>query len=115
MLLKRVLVPDQPSPTRIISFRFHSSSINKDSIYLHVAPNDVWIAPSIFAAKHLEPSYVKSIPIPPNTCPDTLLEMLEDDVELQRQVYDTGALPEQVLTLATKTSASPDENGTQEK
>jgi hypothetical protein len=68
----------------------------------------------MFAAKHLQPDYVKSIPLPldfsghdtaldENETVDIhertqlLLDRLEVDVQLSQQVYDTGILPEHLL------------------
>lgn len=82
--------------------RFTSSSL--DQVYLHVGPSgDCWTGSSLFAAKHLEPEYVTSIPLPPDTCLDTLMEALEeeDNVKLMQQVYDTGVLPPHLLKAAT--------------
>ena len=70
----------------------------KDALYLHVAPDgDHWISGEIFAAKHLQPDYVKSIPIP-NESEMNILKTIEDfenddgfDV-LMKDVYDTGDL-----------------------
>ena len=70
----------------------------KDALYLHVAPDgDHWISGEIFAAKHLQPDYVKSILIP-NESEMNILKTIEDfdnddgfDV-LMKDVYDTGDL-----------------------
>ncbi|KAL7545246.1 hypothetical protein ACHAWF_013561 [Thalassiosira exigua] len=43
---------------------------SKEAAYFHVSPSgDWWTGPSIFAAKHLQPDYVKSIPMPPGFDP----------------------------------------------
>jgi hypothetical protein len=70
----------------------------KDTLYLHVAPDgDHWISGELFAAKHLQPDYVKSILIP-NEIEMNILKTIEDfenvdgfDV-LMKDVYDTGDL-----------------------
>jgi hypothetical protein len=59
---------------------------------------DCWTGASLYAAKHLQPDYVKSIPLPPTgVCLDSLLERLEEDLTLTQQVYDTAMLPEGFL------------------
>lgn len=70
----------------------------KDQLYLHVAPDgDYWTSGEIFAAKHLQPDYVKSIAIPYENEMNILriIEGLEhyDDLDiLMKDVYDTGDL-----------------------
>ena len=59
---------------------FSSSSIGgrqplhtgpKDQLFLHVSPSgDCWTGQEIFAAKHLQPDYVRSIPVPDGFDPD---------------------------------------------
>jgi len=73
---------------------------------------DWWTGPSIFAAKHLQPDYVKSIPIP--TCFDPNKHFSEDEDEtesglswkekeqLLHQIYDEGKLPAHLLTSSSK-------------
>ena len=71
------------------------------SSYLHVGPSgDCWTGSSIFAAKHLQPDYVKSIPLPANICAKSLVEKLEDDIQLSQQIYDDEKLPEGLLKEA---------------
>ena len=76
------------------------------TLYLHVGPSgDCWTGPSIFAAKHLPPDYVKSIPLDESLVGvvDRLLELLEagdDDDDGQvwtRIIYDEGILPPKLL------------------
>jgi hypothetical protein len=89
-----------------------SNEIAQDTtaLYLHVGPSgDCWTGHSIFAAKHLQPDYVKSVKLEPETCVDTLLEVLEENDNWARQVYDHGALPDDLLDhLGTEKSASKD-------
>ena len=84
--------------------------------YLHIGPSgDSWISYSIFAAKHLQPDYVKSLPLflqegdgTPNDGStitgkyyellleifrqeEQLIEILEEDVELSLKLYDSGS------------------------
>jgi hypothetical protein len=70
-----------------------SSSIDgkKDSIYLHIGPSgDFWTGSAIFAAKHLQPGYVKSILLPEGAPPlDEINQMLDDNPELGREMYDS--------------------------
>lgn len=75
------------------------------STYLHVGPSgDCWTGASIFAAKHLQPDYVKSISLPLNICAESLLEKLEDDTKLCQQIYDDEKLPEDLLKEAVADS-----------
>ncbi|CAJ1938922.1 unnamed protein product [Cylindrotheca closterium] len=80
-----------------------------NTLYLHVGPSgDCWTGDSIFAAKHLQPDYVKSIPLPVNNNVtdedglqqqkiDCLLEVLEDDQDLTASIYDTESIPSELL------------------
>ncbi|KAL7578555.1 hypothetical protein ACA910_011613 [Epithemia clementina (nom. ined.)] len=84
-----------------------------DDMHLHIGPTgDCWIAPSLFANKHLPPGYVKSISLAPllrnETCPSSsssssysssllssfqlelLLQELETNQEMARMTYDQG-------------------------
>ncbi len=71
---------------------------NKNIMFLHVGPSgDCWIGTSIYAAKHLQPDYVKSIQIPQGISNDAILMALEDDIPLAQLVYDEGKLPPQLL------------------
>ena len=79
------------------------------TLYLHVGPSgDCWTGDSIFAAKHLQPDYVKSIPLLTVNNSETddddiqqkidnLLEVLEDDQELTANIYDTESIPSDLL------------------
>ena len=90
-------------------------------VYLHMGPSgDCWTGHSIFAAKHLQPDYVRSVALPTpllvhkNGNKDTddaaqqqqqeeermleaLLETIESDPSLQRQIYDEERIPESLL------------------
>ena len=79
-------------------------------LYLHVGPSgDCWIGDSIFAAKHLQPDYVKSVPLLLHNVQtenddemqqqkiDKLLEALEDNPELAMEIYDSGKIPADLL------------------
>ena len=89
--------------------RFESSSSNDSSnkLYLHVGPaGDCWTGRSIFAAKHLQPDYVKSIELPdnvPHSSWEALLEELENDPGLAQQVYDQESIPAAILERFKKT------------
>ena len=68
--------------------------------FLHVAPDgDWWTGPELFAAKHLEPDYVRSIPINhPHSIEDIedWIESMDDEEEQQkilRNIYDTKVMP----------------------
>jgi hypothetical protein len=71
------------------------SSHDGDKVYLHVGPaGDCWTGNNIFAAKHLQPDYVKSILLPNDLSTEILLEELEENPALGQQAYDTELLPE---------------------
>jgi len=71
-------------------------------LYLHVGPSgDSWIGDAIFAAKHNQPGYVKSIPLTSDNsiATDTeeanrLVDILEEHPEWAQEIYDTECLPE---------------------
>ena len=80
--------------------------LSKAAIYLHVGPaGDCWTGDSIFAAKHLQPDYVKSIQLPPDVSTSYLLEILEDDTSLSQRIFDEEVIPEWVLEQARLQSA----------
>jgi hypothetical protein len=65
--------------------------------YLHLGPSgDAWTGDSLFAAKHLQPDYVRSIPLCGfnNTAEETLLEVLDENEDWTREIYDTQTLPD---------------------
>lgn len=78
------------------------------SCYLHVGPSpgDYWTGREIFAAKHLQPGYVKSIALPwSEECKYTqaLLERLaEESVSVQQQIYDSGKIDDAILLDVSK-------------
>ena len=80
-----------------LSFEYDNDT--KKPVFLHVGPSgDCWTGSSIFAAKHLQPDYVKSIPLPDETiCVETLVEVLEEDSKLAQEIYDEGTLPKVLL------------------
>mmetsp|Transcript_53247 Transcript_53247/g.79531 ORF Transcript_53247/g.79531 Transcript_53247/m.79531 type:complete len:143 (-) Transcript_53247:419-847(-) len=105
-----VVAPRSPTSSRhLLQAVTYLSSDSKDGIssehqkqqqqiYLHVGPSgDCWTGTSIFAAKHLQPDYVKSIPLPEGCRIEQLLEQLEDDLDLAQQTYDTGKIPSSLL------------------
>ena len=73
---------------------------------------DWWTGPSIFAAKHLQPDYVKSILIPKDFDPNKHFSEDEDESEsvmsweekqqLLHKIYDEGQLPAHLLTSSSK-------------
>ena len=72
---------------------------------------DWWTGPSIFAAKHLQPDYVKSIPIPDGFDPSKYFSEDEDDEnhlsweekqQLLHQIYDEGKLPPHLLSTSSE-------------
>lgn len=78
-----------------------SSSSKPKQHYLHLAPDgDYWTGSEIFAAKHLQPDYVRSVPIPPPEDFDVekwLDETFGGDEKKQTEalqnVYDERKLP----------------------
>jgi hypothetical protein len=95
-----------PSPKSLSSIsgrRFLSGAEQQDDfssnlLYLHVGPSgDFWTGHAIFAAKHLQPDYVKSVRLEPGVCVDTLLELLEENDDWTREIYDNEAFPEDLL------------------
>ena len=79
-----------------------SSSITKPT-FLHIGPSgDCWAGASIFAAKHLQPDYVKSIMLPPQACVESLLDRLESDPKLAQKVYDDENALLPLLELSQK-------------
>uniref|UniRef100_A0A7S2A2B9 Uncharacterized protein n=1 Tax=Trieres chinensis TaxID=1514140 RepID=A0A7S2A2B9_TRICV len=75
-----------------------------DQLYLHIAPcGDCWTGREIFAAKHLQPDYVRSVPVPEGFDPDEHLttgdgeDDMETEIELLRRIYDEGKLPADVI------------------
>lgn len=96
--------------TTTMTMAYKTTSIsNENKIYLHVGPSgDSWIGDSIFAAKHNQPGYVKSIALvnDDNTqCEysiivnnddqgSRLIEVLEDHPEWAQEIYDTECFPE---------------------
>ena len=89
--------------------------------YLHLGPSgDAWTGDSIFAAKHLQPDYVRSIPLDDGllctSSEESLLEILEENYEWTHQIYNTQTLPVELRDFLLKqSSASTDkacEDGT---
>ncbi|KAL7466364.1 hypothetical protein ACHAXS_006662 [Conticribra weissflogii] len=71
-------------------------------IYFHVSPSgDWWTGPPIFAAKHLQPDYVRSIPIPSGFDPHAFFgdhEQNDDQKQdLLCRIYDDGEFPSEML------------------
>ena len=56
----------------------------------------------MYAAKHLQPDYVKSIPLPDDVSATALQELIEDDSVLCQQIYDTELIPEYILNKSKK-------------
>jgi len=70
--------------TRTFGNDCDEGSDSSKTMYFHVSPSgDWWTGPSIFAAKHLQPDYVRSIPMPPGFDPNLIFgeENDEDDQE----------------------------------
>ena len=90
-----------------------------NSILRTLLSGDWWTGPSIFAAKHLQPDYVKSIPIPAEFDPNKYFSENEDELEnglsweeqqrLLQKIYDDGKLPAHFFS----NTASPQEEDNQ--
>ncbi len=79
----------------------HGNVTSNRQLYLHVGPSgDCWIGESLFAAKHLQPDYVKSIKLPEcrDGAAERLVETIERNPELGQVLYDTEQLPTSLLT-----------------
>jgi hypothetical protein len=91
------------SLSRISGRRFLSGAepqhiVSSNLLYLHVGPSgDCWTGHEIFAAKHLQPDYVKSVRLESGVCVDTLLELLEENDDWARHIYDNEAFPDDLL------------------
>jgi hypothetical protein len=85
----------------------------KTPLYLHIGPSgDCWTGSSIFAAKHLQPDYVKSVLLPEEgVCVDTLVAVLEENAKLAQEIYDTGKLPKQLLDEVGIITGEKEEDG----
>eukprot|EP00565_Helicotheca_tamesis_P009482 CAMPEP_0185725078 /NCGR_PEP_ID=MMETSP1171-20130828/1409_1 /TAXON_ID=374046 /ORGANISM="Helicotheca tamensis, Strain CCMP826" /LENGTH=117 /DNA_ID=CAMNT_0028393095 /DNA_START=269 /DNA_END=622 /DNA_ORIENTATION=- len=82
-------------------------SQTKGVMYLHIAPcGDHWTGTSIFAAKHLQPDYVRSIALPPGFEEDDvdLLEEILDceGTDVLQKIYDSKCLPQNVTVMMEK-------------
>mmetsp|Transcript_23054 Transcript_23054/g.35594 ORF Transcript_23054/g.35594 Transcript_23054/m.35594 type:complete len:114 (-) Transcript_23054:192-533(-) len=106
--LSRRLLPSQKSKLYTLSLRTFSSkeyakNDSSSSFYLHIGPSgDCWTGSSIFAAKHLQPDYVKSILLPAKFAEDQnltqiLLDELEENNAMTQQIYDDGVIPSHLL------------------
>ena len=68
----------------------HVHSATPSKVYLHIGPSgDCWTGASLFAAKHLQPDYVKSIELPANIETEEIEQILEHDIELARKIYES--------------------------
>ena len=76
-----------------------SSSTKPKQHYLHLAPDgDYWTGEAIFAAKHLQPDYVRSVSIPEGFDVEQWLDKTFGDdekkqTEALQNIYDEGKLP----------------------
>ena len=96
---KKIFTPRSSSRLRChISFVKNFSlsadgvSDKKNQVYLHIAPcGDYWSGHEVFAAKHLQPDYVKSIPWNLKVTPEDYLEDYKGDLDaLLEKAYDTS-------------------------
>lgn len=87
-----------------------TTSTNNNRLFLHVGPSgDCWTGSSLFAAKHLQPDYVRSIALPEGLSLNDLLLELEGDIRLAQEVYDRGAIPESLLQRVAINPVNNDE------
>lgn len=71
-------------------------SERREQTYFNVSPGGDWqTGSSVFAAKHLQSDYVKSIPFPGKFDPYKYFgdEDNDDNLEILHQIYNKGALP----------------------
>jgi hypothetical protein len=60
-------------------------------MFLHISPSgDWWIAQELFAAKHLQDGYVRSIRLPEGFDDETIQKYSLNEV---MKMYDSGKLP----------------------
>lgn len=89
-----------------------TSRCSNSPLYLHVGPSgDVWTGESIFAAKHLQPDYVKSVSLEGEPAAmmendgSLLTEILESRLDWALEIYDRECLPdalrEYILQMTT--------------
>jgi hypothetical protein len=102
-------------PSLIARNHFYNTSsllLNDNQVYLHIGPSgDCWTGSSLFAAKHLQPDYVKSIPLDAShVCPETLVEYLEENAMLLQKIYDLGVLPPEILESVSEKKDETNEN-----
>ena len=76
---------------------------SQNETFLHIGPSgDCWTGASLFAAKHLTPGYVKSIPLSSLLFDEDtitrLLDLLQEEPEWCHQMYDTQTVPTEVLS-----------------
>ena len=77
-------------------------------MYLHVGPSgECWTGDEIFAAKHLQPDYVKSVLLPPNIDPTKVVELVEADVKLGQRIYDEARLPPSLISALEGSKTRP--------
>ena len=86
----------------------HANTHETKTLYLHISPDgDWWTGYELFAAKHMQPDFVKLVVFPDTWLADkdeyyieTYIQKMYDSDELEklmRETYDTGSLPLRVL------------------
>jgi hypothetical protein len=112
----RVAKESRPKPNSLFVARSsttgidttHPKPVDRTSLYLHIGPSgDAWTGTEIFAAKHLQPDYVRSVLLPIAVCDMShdvaesvlheMLQAIERDASLQRHIYDEGNIPPSLL------------------
>lgn len=75
------------------------------ALYIHIGPSgDCWTSHSTISGKHLQPGYVRSVPLgapfvdcEDDTLVDVLLKTIEGNKTLQKQIYDEERVPTEIL------------------
>ena len=104
-----------PHLTKGVLARFQSDAggdhRDSDAVYLHVGPSgDCWAGYSIFAAKHLQPDYVKSVKLLPGMCVETLLEVLGEKDDWTKKICDDEKLPDDLMEYLKETELEQRKN-----
>ncbi len=64
--------------------------IDPEILFLHISPGgDFWVAPQLFAAKHLPDGYVRSIRLPDFYDDEAIQKLSLNDI---MKMYDSGKL-----------------------
>lgn len=87
---QRTLGACRDSPFSKMFLKFSNQAPEDAQLYLHIGPSgDSWTGAAMFAAKHLQPGYVKSIALPKHTKAEEVEALLASDLDLALKLYDT--------------------------